>query len=103
MMADSKEKRASDSKALSTKEGAKANMEAEAQTHNDIKTSTAKELVAHLEYISGLHAECDWLVEHHQVRKDARASEIDSIRNAKAVLAGADYSFVQVSHLRGGA
>merc|ERR1719262_1835369 len=103
-MTDSKAKRASDSKALTEKDATKASLEETAQAHRDAKASTAKELAAHAEYIHGLHAECDWLVEHHQVRKDARASEIDSLNNAKAVLSGADYSLVQVSrhgYLRG--
>lgn len=104
LMADAKAKRASDSKAVTEKEGAKANLESEAQEHKDAHASATKELAAHSEYIAGLHAECDWLVEHHQVRKDARASEIDSLNNAKAVLSGADYSLVQLSrhgYLRG--
>jgi hypothetical protein len=104
MMGDSKAKRASDSKAVTEKQSAKASLESEAQSHKDGLASATKELAAHAEYIHGLHAECDWLVEHHQVRKDARASEIDSLKNAKAVLAGSDYSLAQVSRrLRGGA
>jgi chromosome segregation ATPase len=105
MMADAKTKRASDSKSVTEKEGVKASVETEAQTHKDAKGSATKELAATAEYIHGLHSECDWLVEHYQVRKDARASEVDSLNNAKAVLSGADYSLVQVSkrggHLRG--
>jgi hypothetical protein len=104
MMADSKAKRGSDSKDLADKEGAKADLEAEAQNHRDAKASATKELAAHAEYTAGLHAECDWLVEHHQARKDARAGEVDSLNNAKAVLSGADYSLVQLSsrgNLRG--
>ena len=96
MIADAKTKRASDSSDQSDKEGAKANLESEAQTHTDSKASATKELAAHGEYIAGLHAECDWLVEHHQARKDARASEVDSLNNAKAVLSGSDYALVQV-------
>ena len=50
---------------------------------------------------------CDWLNEHYEVRKTARAGEVESLKNAKAVLAGADYSLVQLNdkttrrHLRG--
>lgn len=47
------------------------------------------------QYIHSLHAECDWLVKYFDVRKEARASEIDALGNAKAVLSGADYSLVQ--------
>jgi hypothetical protein len=104
MMVDAKAKRASDSKSVTEKEGVKASLETEAQTHKDAKASATRDLAATAEYIHGLHAECDWLVEHFEVRKDARASEMESLANAKAVLSGADYSLVQVSrrgHLRG--
>lgn len=104
LMEDAKAKRAADSKSISEKESSKADLEGELQTHNDGKAAAAKELMATHEYISGLHAECDWLVENHETRKAARASEVESLKNAKAVLAGADYSLVQVHksrHLRG--
>lgn len=80
MMVDAKRKRASDSKAVAEKEGAKANTESEAQAHTDGKDAATSELAAHAEYIHALHAECDWLVEHHQVRKDARTSEVEPLR-----------------------
>ena len=46
----------------------------------------------------------NWLVENYDARKGARAGEVESLKNAKAVLAGADYSLVQLHgqrHLRG--
>ena len=49
-------------------------------------------------YISSLHGECDWLLKYHEVRKEARADEIDALGKAKAVLNGADYSLLQRSH-----
>merc|ERR1719335_1010551 len=104
MMQDAKAKRAADAKSISEKEGTKADLQGELQTHKDAKSAATKELAATAEYISGLHAECDWLVENHEARKAARASEMESLKNAKAVLAGADYSLVQVRnrhHLRG--
>jgi len=50
-----------------------------------------------LKYIQSLHGECDWLLKNFDVRKEARASEIDALGKAKAVLSGADFSFLQVS------
>ena len=104
LMEDAKSKRAADSKSIAEKEGAKADLEGELQTHNDAHAAASKELAATAEYISGLHGECDWLVENFEARKDARAGEVESLKNAKAVLAGADYSLVQVHtnhYLRG--
>merc|ERR1719235_778486 len=88
-------KRAEDSKSLTDKTAAKADLEAQLEEQKATKTSTGQELAATLEYIASLHAECDWLVQYYGVRKEARASEIDALGKAKAVLSGADYSLVQ--------
>merc|ERR1719263_2785354 len=84
-----------DSKALADKEGALADLEAELAGLKENKASTEKEHAALLQYISSLHAECDWLLKYFEARKEARASEIDALGRAKAVLSGADYSLLQ--------
>jgi len=94
-MRDSAEKRTKDSKLLGEKESAKADLEADLETNTEDKASTAKELMGTLRYIQSLHNECDWLLKYFDVRKEARASEIDALGKAKAVLAGADYSLLQ--------
>merc|ERR1719230_2507680 len=78
-MKDSAEKRAQDSKSLTDKEGAKADLEADLESHKAAKASATKELGATLQYIASLHAECDWLLQYFDVRKEARTSEIDSL------------------------
>jgi len=95
MMADSKEKRADDSKALSDKGSAKAAAEADLTAAKSELASTSKELMATEKYISSLHAECDWLLKYFDVRAEARAGEVESLKKAKDVLSGADYSLVQ--------
>jgi len=95
MMKASSEKRTADSTALTEKSGTKADMEAELEEHKDHLASAGKELMATMKYISSLHAECDWLLQYFDVRKEARIGEIDSLKKAKAVLSGADYSLVQ--------
>merc|ERR1719316_1729979 len=90
-MNDSAEKRAMDSKALSDKEGAKAATE---ESYEENKATT-KELMAVHEYISSLHGECDWLLKYFDVRKEARTGELESLKTAKAVLSGADFSLLQ--------
>merc|ERR1712151_559456 len=95
MMKDSAAKRTTDSKALTAKGSAKADTEAALQAHNDHHADGEKELMATEKYIASLHAECDWLLQYFDVRKEARTGEIDSLKKAKAVLSGADYSLVQ--------
>lgn len=95
LMADSKEKRATDSKALTEKESTKAQMETQLESDKEGKTSAGKELMATEDYIASLHSECDWLLKYFDMRKEARSNEIDALEKAKAVLSGADFSLVQ--------
>jgi len=95
MMADSAQKRAEDSKLMTEKEAMKAQLETELETSKEGKASTTKELMATLEYTASLHKECDWLLKNFDVRKEARASEVDALGKAKAVLSGADFSLLQ--------
>jgi len=105
MSADAAAKRVADAQAVTDKNGAKANVEAELQAHTEAKSSSTKELTATAEYISSLHNECDFLMQYFDVRKEARASEVESLGRAKAVLSGAGYSFSQTGarSLRGNA
>jgi chromosome segregation ATPase len=96
MMKSSAAKRSADSKMLTEKESAKASLEEDLETSKESKKATGKELAATLMYIHSLHTECDWLLKYFDVRKEARASEIDALGKAKAVLSGADYSFVEM-------
>merc|ERR1719160_2381617 len=95
LMKDSAEKRAADSKTIAEKEGVKADTEAALTAHGEELKSQKKEMMATLEVISALHGECDWLIQYFDVRKEARTNEIGALTKAKAVLSGADYSFVQ--------
>mmetsp|Transcript_5103 Transcript_5103/g.11304 ORF Transcript_5103/g.11304 Transcript_5103/m.11304 type:complete len:721 (+) Transcript_5103:74-2236(+) len=106
-MADAAEKRALDSKAITDKEEAKASAEADLEKSKEEKKAKKAELMATEEYLSDMHSDCDWLLKNYGLRKEARAAEVESLKSAKAVLAGADYSLVQRGHfvtraLRGG-
>jgi chromosome segregation ATPase len=96
LMADSAAKRAADSKMLSDKIQAKTDAEAALAAHTQAQKDAKGELAATLEYIASLHAECDWLLKFFEVRKEARAGEVQSLVDAKAVLSGADYSLLQM-------
>merc|ERR1719342_947501 len=97
LMADSQKKRAADSKSITTKEQAKSEADGVAQTATENLDASNAELYATKEYISNLHKSCDFLIENYDFRKSARATEIDALKKAKAVLKGADYSFLQLS------
>jgi len=96
-MKDSADKRAQDSKTLTDKEGALAALKSDLEEQKGSLASTTKELAATNQYIHTLHLECDWLIKYYDMRKEARANEIDALGKAKAVLNGADYSLIQTS------
>merc|ERR1740121_2292053 len=101
-MKDSAEKRAADSKSLADKQAAKAEMEGELEKLKGTLKEGQTDLAATLKYIHDLHMECDWLLKYFDVRKEMRASEVDALGKARAVLNGADYSLLQTSRgLRG--
>merc|ERR1719261_1004066 len=97
LMKESAEKRAADSKTITEKESQKAGLEGDLGTAKKDKKATATDLMALGEYVASLHGSCDFLLENFEVRKEARAGEIDAIKKAKAVLSGADYSLLQMS------
>merc|ERR1719420_2822009 len=94
-MTDAAEKRAADTKTLADKTKAKAETQASMEANTESKAATTKTLMATLEHIQSLHAECDWLLQYYEVRKEARAGEVESLKTAKAVLSGADFSLVE--------
>merc|ERR1712151_629288 len=83
------------------KNSQKAATEESLQAETDHKADTTGEHMNTMKNIASLHAECDWLMQYYDVRKQARAGEVESLQNAKAVLSGAGYSFVQQGRLRG--
>merc|ERR1740139_203260 len=99
-IAEAADKRRQDSKSVTDKEAAKADLESALEKSTDDKKSATKDLMGTDKYIASLHAECDWLLKYFEVRAKARADEIDALGKAKAVLNGADYSLLQRAHVR---
>jgi len=102
LMAESADKRATDSKSVTEKTAQKAQLESDLEAAKEAKKNAVSELMSVQEYISQLHGSCDFLLQNYDLRKEARANEVDALKKAKAVLSGADFSFRQVSSsLRG--
>ena len=59
-IAEAADKRRQDSKSLTDKAGAKADLETSLEKSTADKKATPKELMGTELYISSLHAECDW-------------------------------------------
>jgi len=102
VMAESAAKRAADSKSVTEKASTKAATEEALQNEKESKAGAVKEHMTTVKYLQALHSECDWLMQYHDVRKEARASEMESLTSAKAVLAGADFALLQKGDRKAG-
>jgi len=91
-MADAAAKRVADSKSITDKTAVKADTEADLQDANADHKTTVASLMANEKATAALHSSCDWLMQYYDVRKEARTGEIASLKGAKAVLSGANYS-----------
>merc|ERR1719213_359742 len=96
-MGNAGDKRAADSKSTEQKTNEKAQLEAAQLRLEQEHKATMQELYNTEMLIKDLHLSCDWLLANFGVRKEGRAGEVDSLKKAKAVLSGADYSLEQGS------
>jgi len=90
MMRESATKRTEDSKALSGKAEAKADLEKALADHTQKKKDTKSEFMATEQFLMSLKNECDFLIQTYDMRRKARRGEIDALFKAKEVLNGAD-------------
>merc|ERR1719428_2718064 len=97
MMKDSAEKRAEDSKMMTDKQAALAQVEGELEQHKSDKMSTGKQLQETMLYTARLHGDCDFLMQNYDARKEAREAEMSTLRDSEDTLKGADYSLLQSS------
>jgi len=66
-----------------------ADMEVKLQEAKGKTDAATEDLTQTNEYIKDLHKSCDFLMQNFDLRKEDRDNEIDSLKNAKAILAGA--------------
>merc|ERR1719235_2106190 len=91
LMAESEETRAANSKGITTKNAAKATLEGKLEAEKGVLADTNEDLALIATTLSDLHAQCDFLLQNYDLRKEARTNEIESLKNAKAILSGADF------------
>ena len=89
LMGDSAATRAQKAKSITDKSASKATLETKLE---EVKESTelSNEQLAQIKTtISNLHGSCDFILENFDLRAEARTNEMESLKNAKAVLLGA--------------
>jgi len=93
LMADSEATRASDVKSLTSKTAAKAAAEGSLMAAKEKRMAESTDLKLIGTATANLHVSCDFILQNGDLRAEARTNEIEGLKNAKAVLLGASYSF----------
>merc|ERR1719252_46395 len=91
LMEESEATRAAKTKAITSKEVTKAETETKLGGLKESKTATDKDLDLVNGVIQDLHVACDFLIQNYDLRKEARTNEVESLKNAKAILSGANF------------
>jgi len=91
LMAESEATRQANSKAIVTKTASKAEMEGKLETAKESHTAVVTDLDLIATTLGDLHMQCDFLLQNYDLRKEARANEVESLKTAKAILSGADF------------
>merc|ERR1719207_259247 len=89
LMSESQTTREADSKSLVNKKAAGAELESTFVTAKKEKAVTYEELNNAHTFLGDLHSSCDFVVQNFAMREQARSTELESLKSAKAVLAGA--------------
>merc|ERR1719240_1842875 len=92
LMAASQKSREQMAESITEKESANAEWGEKIEVAKTEQASTTDALAKLKELIAGLHAECDFLLENYDTRKEARTNEVEGLKNAKAVLSGASFA-----------
>ena len=92
LMEESQATRAQNVESITSDEAAKADLDTNIESTKAKKTAQEAELSNIKQYITQLHANCDFLIENYDLRKAARENEIESLKNAKSVLSGANFA-----------
>jgi len=93
LMVDSKDTRKQNAKSIVDKQATKANLEGKLEETKEKLAMTSEELMNVSTQLGDLHSSCDFIMQNFDLRREARNNEVESLKNAKAVLAGANFGF----------
>merc|ERR1719380_24744 len=91
LMSNSEATRAANSKGITEKDMAKAEKESKLSDLKGVLGDTEKDLSLIATTLQDLHMSCDFLLQNYDLRKEARTNEVESLKNAKAILSGANF------------
>jgi len=93
LMSTSQATRAQDSKSIIDKTASKAEVGQKLMLAKESKTASETDVGLIGQVIADLHVSCDFLLQNYDLRKEARTNEVESLKNAKAILSGANFGF----------
>merc|ERR1740138_167584 len=88
LMQNSREKSV---ESITAKEMSKAELDTKIADTKEALASQKADLSNVKQYITTLHAKCDFILENFDMRKAARENEVEGLKNAKSVLSGANF------------
>merc|ERR1719217_1679197 len=92
LMSDSKDSRTQDLKSLTEAESSKADIESSLTEAKESQMLTLEQSQNVIGTLAKLHGSCDFIIKNFELRLNARTAEIEGLKTAKAVLAGANFS-----------
>merc|ERR1719321_129231 len=93
LMAISQDMRAADTKSINNKEVSRSDLQGKLTAVKESKALAVEKQLAMQSYEQDLHVSCDFIMENFDMRKEARTNEMESLKNAKAMLSGANFGF----------
>merc|ERR1719271_330803 len=94
-LANSQASREATSKEVVAMQTHKAELEEKKHEAKASHRTLGAEMKSIVTKIASLHEECDFIVANYDLRKNARAHEIEAMRNAVAILSGANFALTQ--------
>ena len=89
LMTESSTSREQKTKGIMDKEGAKSKLGEKKLVNLEKEKDDLQDVDSIHKKVNNLHNDCDFILENYGTRKEARAAEVESLKNAKAVLQGA--------------
>merc|ERR1719420_2530179 len=80
---------------ITNKTEEKATAEADLTAANEAKETAMNEAQQLSNEVADLHKSCDFVLKNFDIRQEARDQEVEALRQAKAILSGAKFEFLQ--------
>merc|ERR1719506_1234293 len=80
---------------ITEKTSEKAETEADKTATSEGKETATSEMQQLMNENADLHKACDFTLKNFDIRQEARGQEVEALRQAKAILSGANFGFLQ--------